>query len=67
MKIQDKVTTVAFWIVACTVAVLMAGDAFLQAFTKDRPLLIIGGLVLCIAAGLGANECRKAIRRQQRK
>ena len=65
MKIQDKVTTVAFWIVACTVAVLMAGDAFLQAFTKDRPLMFVAGLVLCVLAALGANECRNAIRKSR--
>jgi hypothetical protein len=63
MKIQDKVTTVAFWLLACTVAVLMAGDAFRQAFTADRPWMFVAGLVLCVAAALGARECRRAIRK----
>ena len=62
MKALDKITTVAFWVVACSIAVLVAGDALRRAYLFNQPWLAVGAIVLCIVAAFGARQCRRAIR-----
>lgn len=62
MRTRDKISSAIFWVVASLAAIIVAGDALRIGYLKDRPWLIVGGLVLCCIAAYGVHECRKSIR-----
>jgi hypothetical protein len=54
VKRHDKVATVIFWVIASMLAIVAAGNAFLVGFTRDRPWLFVGGVLVCFIAVLAS-------------
>jgi ABC-type proline/glycine betaine transport system permease subunit len=64
MKLPDKITTVAFWVVASGLAIIAAGDAIRIGVTRQRPWLVVGAVIVCVVAAFGVRECLRSIKRR---
>jgi hypothetical protein len=63
MTAGDKIATLLFWIVAASIAVIVAGDNLRIGFLFLKPWRIGAALLLCVVAAFGVRECVRSVAR----